>query len=210
MPHAYIHYFVDSVNGLAKIHFSASQFKAKVHIKNKTIFTCCLAGMQQIPSGDKIWNPDTKTWNVHSLVWITLMPYYTVAPEIYGMVTYATRAQWEGFITGKVNYDPSQVYADGFTRSAVTDAEKAAQFFGTAAFNSAVYATAIVNNDREELLSLLGLNSWGQLDTILSDKNGAAKKLYRSAAIKYHPDKNNGDGSKMSKLNELWGIYGTR
>lgn len=33
------------------------------------------------------------------------------------------------------------------------------------------------------------------------------KKLYRAAALRLHPDKNNGDGSKMSELNMLWGIY---
>jgi len=206
MPHLYVHYFVDGVNGLAKIHFSASQFKANAHIKNKTMFTLAVTGMQQIPSGDKMWDAPNKTWNVHSDVWVQLMPYYSIPHEIYGMVAYSTRAQWQAFISGKTAFKDS--YGTLFDSTA-SDAEKAAQFFGTAAFNSAVYQTATVNNDREELLSLLGLNSWGQFDTILSDKN-SAKKIYRAAAIKLHPDKNNGDGSKMSKLNELWGIYGSR
>jgi len=34
-----------------------------------------------------------------------------------------------------------------------------------------------------------------------------AKKAYRSAALKYHPDRNNGDGSRMSELNSLWSSY---
>lgn len=33
------------------------------------------------------------------------------------------------------------------------------------------------------------------------------KKLYRSAALRLHPDRNNGDGSKMSELNMLWNIF---
>lgn len=206
MPHLYVHYFVDGVNGLAKIHFSASQFKANAHIKNKTMFTLAVTGMQQIPSGDKMWDAPNKTWNIRSDVWITLMPYYTIPHEIYGMVPYSTKAQWQNFISGKVAFEA--INNNGST-SSMSDAEKAASFFGTAAFNSAVYQTATVNNDREELLSLLGLNSWGQFDSLLSDK-ASAKKIYRAAAIKYHPDKNNGDGSKMSKLNELWGVYGSK
>lgn len=206
MPHVYVHYFVDSVNALAKIHFSASQHKAKVFIKNKTMFTLAVTGMQQIPSGDKLWDAPNATWNVHIDVWSVLMPYYTCAPEIYGMIPYATKAQWSAFISGKTAFKDE--YGTLFDSTA-SDAEKAAKFFGTAAFNQAVYVTASVNSDREELLSLLGLNTWGQFDSLLSDKVGA-KKIYRAAAIKLHPDKNNGDGSKMSKLNELWGIYGTR
>ena len=30
------------------------------------------------------------------------------------------------------------------------------------------------------------------------------KKSYRQAALRFHPDRNNGDGSKMSELNMLW------
>jgi hypothetical protein len=33
------------------------------------------------------------------------------------------------------------------------------------------------------------------------------KKTYRTAALKYHPDRNGGDGSKMSELNMLWRMY---
>lgn len=208
MPQLYVHYFVDGVNGLAKIHFSASQYKAKVFLKNKTIFSLAVLGMQQIPSGDKIWDASNSTWNVHADVWVTLMPYYVCAPEVYGMVAYATKAQWTNFITDKVAGETFDARSSSFVNG-MSDAEKAAQFFGTASFNQAVYQTATVNNDREELLSLLGLNSWGQFDSLLSDPS-AVKKVYRAAAIKYHPDKNNGDGSKMSKLNELWGIYGAR
>jgi hypothetical protein len=33
------------------------------------------------------------------------------------------------------------------------------------------------------------------------------KSAYRRAALKYHPDRNNGDGTKMSELNSLWSVY---
>lgn len=34
-----------------------------------------------------------------------------------------------------------------------------------------------------------------------------AKRLYREAALQLHPDRNGGDGSKMSELNMYWRIY---
>lgn len=37
----------------------------------------------------------------------------------------------------------------------------------------------------------------------LNDVN-KAKSFYRKAALALHPDRNNGDGSKMSSLNEIW------
>ena len=33
------------------------------------------------------------------------------------------------------------------------------------------------------------------------------KKLYRRAALRLHPDRNNGDGSRMSDLNMYWRLY---
>lgn len=33
------------------------------------------------------------------------------------------------------------------------------------------------------------------------------KSSYRAAALRFHPDRNNGDGSKMSELNMLWQMY---
>lgn len=203
MPQVFVHYFVDSVNGLAKIHFSGSRFEHGKFIRNKSLFALALTGMQTIPSKDKVWNDASKTWNVHFDVWARLMPYYTCAPEIYEMISYATRMQWNNFVQGK---QVVSNYYDAIGNSTpANDAEAAAQFFGTAAFNNAVVATASIASEREELISLLGLNSWGQFDTL---HNGELRKVYRSAAMRLHPDRNNGDGSQMAKLNQLMAIYG--
>jgi hypothetical protein len=43
---------------------------------------------------------------------------------------------------------------------------------------------------------------------IIPDK-AQLKILYRKAALKFHPDRNNGDGRKMSELNMLWQMYNT-
>ena len=37
--------------------------------------------------------------------------------------------------------------------------------------------------------------------------NSKLKRIYRQAALRLHPDRNNGDGSKMSELNMLWNIW---
>jgi len=37
--------------------------------------------------------------------------------------------------------------------------------------------------------------------------NSKLKRIYRQAALRLHPDRNNGDGSKMSELNMLWNIF---
>jgi hypothetical protein len=201
MPQVFVHYFVDSVNGLAKIHFSGSRFEHGKFIKNKVLFALALTGMQTIPSKDKVWNDASKTWNVHFDVWAKLMPYYTCAPEIYEMIAYATRAQWLNFVSGKMR-TLNDVHG---IPVAMNDAEAAAQFFGTAAFNNAVVTTASVASEREELVSLLGLDNWGAFDSL---KNGDLRKIYRAAAMRLHPDRNNGDGSRMAKLNQLMAIYG--
>lgn len=33
------------------------------------------------------------------------------------------------------------------------------------------------------------------------------KKAYRRKALEWHPDRNNGDGTKMSELNSIWSAY---
>lgn len=44
------------------------------------------------------------------------------------------------------------------------------------------------------------------LDGIKNITKDNALKWYRRAAMFYHPDRNNGDGSKMSELNSTWAI----
>jgi hypothetical protein len=62
-----------------------------------------------------------------------------------------------------------------------------------------------VDVSREELanqlLALLGITAQE-----LADSN-AAKKAYRRKALELHPDRNQGDGSKMSELNSTWTAY---
>jgi predicted NAD-dependent protein-ADP-ribosyltransferase YbiA (DUF1768 family) len=44
-----------------------------------------------------------------------------------------------------------------------------------------------------------------KLEAILG--KGFTKKTYLRKALEWHPDRNGGDGSKMSELNSLWSAY---
>jgi hypothetical protein len=51
------------------------------------------------------------------------------------------------------------------------------------------------------LIRLLGINK----STLADDRE--LKKAYRRKALELHPDRNNGDGSKMSELNSIYNDY---
>lgn len=52
-----------------------------------------------------------------------------------------------------------------------------------------------------KLITILGISEETLKDSV------ATKKAYRSKALLLHPDRNNGDGSKMSELNSIWSAY---
>lgn len=67
------------------------------------------------------------------------------------------------------------------------------------------YAPAVneVSKDTlaEQLIKLLEISRDDLADTLV------AKKAYRRKALELHPDRNNGDGTKMSELNSIWSAY---
>jgi hypothetical protein len=76
------------------------------------------------------------------------------------------------------------------------DKIKADEFF----YNKGTpFASATLTRDtiQQKLCALLGVGDAAAID----------KRSYRAAAMKFHPDLNNGDGSKMSELNMLWRLY---
>ena len=56
-----------------------------------------------------------------------------------------------------------------------------------------------------QLAALLELTTATLTDKALNE--GTIKKAYRRKALALHPDRNNGNGSKMSDLNMLWQVY---
>lgn len=79
---------------------------------------------------------------------------------------------------------------------------KAADFF----YNTAPAASTPAltrESAAEKLAPMLGVEA----TALAIAEPTALKKLYRSAALMFHPDRNNGDGSKMSELNMLWQVF---
>jgi hypothetical protein len=66
-----------------------------------------------------------------------------------------------------------------------------------------VTTSNVVSKDTlgKQLIALLGTTADMLQDTI------QLKKLYRKKALELHPDRNQGDGSKMSELNSIWSAY---
>jgi hypothetical protein len=72
-------------------------------------------------------------------------------------------------------------------------------FYAPAASASSISGEALY----AALSALIGCSS----EDLKSATPEQLKKYKRSASLKYHPDRNNGDSLKMSEFNMLWGIF---
>jgi hypothetical protein len=193
MASVYVHYCVDPF-GLADIHFSGERDAPNRSIKDKNAFNAAVTGMGQIPSGKKRWDATAKVWHIDSEYWQKIMLFYVNGAPLFEMVPYPTPAMFEQFMLdapkpapGTFRNQPDNVAAQGFFNN----------------FNQVIEKVAVAKSDKDMLAELLALPSY---DAIPRDK-ATAQKLYKQAAMRWHPDRNNGDGSRMASLNQLWGAY---
>jgi hypothetical protein len=149
--------------------------------------------IKTVPSGKRKYDPTNKIWYVDNEYWNPIYKFFGAGPEAYELVSHLDD-EWDAFLAGS-NKSVDHSWTN------VPENVAAKNFFHN--FNSAIEKLADNKSDKQVLASLLGLTTF---DEIPSDK-AAAKKLYRTAALRLHPDKNGGDGSKMATLNELWGEY---
>jgi len=186
----FIHVSVDA-DGVCQLRFAGSRTDVDAPM-NPVGFNIALATVRQLPSGKRMFDADTKVWSIDNTYWTDLREKFLLLTLTHELVEYPTEASFQAFLSGipeeKVSWDGPENKA-------------AADFFHH--FDKVVTKVADTRTDKVVLATLLGVPSF---DAIPSDKS-AARSIYKKAALKLHPDRNNGDGSKMSELNRLWGAY---
>jgi hypothetical protein len=69
------------------------------------------------------------------------------------------------------------------------------------------YKQEVISSNTETASSIAEKLSVFLGEKITTQELTELKKLYRKRALELHPDRNGGDGSKMSELNRLWTLY---
>jgi len=146
--------------------------------------------LKQIPSSLRAFDNEIKVWT------IPLDKFEFLKQTILKALNYKYKQYSKGnLITEAILFNPDAAkYAE---------VPKAEDFFyeqPVGNFESSS-DTLTLQQLEEKLQEMLGVSSWSGLCE--SD----LKKMYRKAAMKYHPDRNNGDSSKMSELNYYWQEY---
>lgn len=191
-----VHYYEDATNNLVHMHLSGSvSYHTKINDANA--FQLAIDAAKQIPAGKRNYDPKTFVWTFdEGYFYKNLLPFYQKAPMWFSFYDYDSLLNWEKFLgifkeeeKPRINpQDPDHVKAAGFFHN----------------FNTVVEQAVNTQGDKKTLAELLQVSDYSLIDR--SD-SVALKKMYRSAAMRLHPDRNNGDGSKMATLTQLWGIY---
>lgn len=143
-----------------------------------------------VPISHRTYDPDTKIWSYLPPYGESVLKGIETATSICG-----------GAILQEVEELQDLARQSYFDLSKRKKAIKTEDFFynhGTIPAQPALTKEQVAS----KLASIFGVSS-------LPSEAGALKKLYRQAAMRLHPDRNNGDGSQMSDLNMLWGFYNT-
>lgn len=189
---AYIHTYTDSY-GVTQLYLSGSATgKGFIH---KTIFEAAVASIKtNIIASKRRYYPATKIWAIDNDYWQIQRNAFLALPSVFTLISHTSLDDFDAVVSGA----SAKVKGDKW---AGPDNQAAADFFHS--FNTSIARIADDSHDKKLLAELLRV---GSFDAIPTDK-AVAKKLYRAAALIHHPDKNAGNGHKMSELNRLWGAY---
>ena len=152
----------------------------------------CLSVMKWPPVGCRSYDPVNACWSYFGQYGVSSTYGEEVINKLYAVCKPVTQIDFievhdlaAQALNHKVNLSKPRA-----------DKIKADEFF----YNKGTpFASAALTRDtiQQKLCALLGVGDVAAID----------KRAYRAAALKFHPDRNNGDGSKMSELNMLWGLY---
>lgn len=131
-----------------------------------------------ISASNRIYDPQTKLWQLDN----------KVVPSFKQLIA--------NIVLRVYDFDPNAGRAGSSTTTPKIDPNNF--FYNTVAPPQAQTRESIAAS----LAAILGCTV-----AELAQPLDVVKKLYRRKALELHPDRNNGDGSKMSELNSLWSVY---
>jgi hypothetical protein len=168
--------------GPNKVHFWNNQDKAVFNYVKDQIF-------KNIPVAKRSMDPTTYIWSFFD----------DAGKMVYDQIKADTLTKQFVFLERVVNLE-AQSKAGSISRpTAQLDPEEF--FYNKAGSGSKAPVKQDIVDEIVELINLELCASSVAWEMLSYDEQ---KKLYRRAAIRLHPDRNNGDGSKMSTLNMLW------
>ena len=181
------------VQDLVRLVFSTSATEKKVYGAKvfATIKDCCYY-LKQIPGDSRTMDPKTYIWTIPQDKFDSLK-------KIYLTMQYISS---ESYFK---KHDSLQDFVDGVKKQKLGDIPKAEEFFYSygqpvagGSLSKESIAAKLQGILAEALKTEIDLSKSSAIDLL---------KVYRKAALIYHPDRNGGDGSKMSELNMLWQMY---
>ena len=135
----------------------------------------------QVPASNRVYDPQTKIWTIEKNIFenhlLKLMDMLSIRYKL-----------------GK----PYDTYGRDRTASQMPMIDPNNFFYNTTPVPQAQTRESIT----ESLAKILEVPT-----ATLAQPLDVVKKIYRRKALELHPDRNNGDGSKMSELNSLWSVY---
>lgn len=188
----------DDTPALIQIVISSNGANAAINWKNKkeeVTINLIRDVFKQVPIAERLHDENTKIWTFFGFRGDVILT------GIESMITQGILTSFEVKEIEELQEKVERSELNRVARNMDEKKYKDEDFF----YAHAVTTTQVISGEAllEKLAPLLDIS----VDELKVGDNIALKKTFRRAALKLHPDRNNGDGSKMSELNMLWNIF---